>query len=117
VAALLVGEGRVRRAQIGIAGGRRALPPWARAEWGDGDGVEVVEVLPGGPAGAADVRPEDIVVAVDGVRVRSVPELKDRLDGDAVGRAVTLTVLRGGDTRRRSVVPVELGAEPAGRPG
>src|SRR6478736_5932120 len=62
----IVGElrrsGRVRRAFVGIAGGDRPLPPGLRAELGRETGVEVIDVEPAGPAAAAGVRPEDLIV-------------------------------------------------------
>src|SRR3954462_7518902 len=45
----LMTEGRVRRAYFGIAGGPRPLPPQARARYGRRSGVEVSEIIPGGP--------------------------------------------------------------------
>ena len=49
VIAALMSEGRVRRAYLGIAGGPRPLPPQARAAWGSGTCIEVVEVMDGQP--------------------------------------------------------------------
>ena len=59
-------EGRFRRAYLGIAGGPRPLPPRLARELGRASGVEVVEVVEGSPAAAAGLRPEDLIVDVDG---------------------------------------------------
>src|SRR5437588_782470 len=62
----LMREGRYRRAYLGIAGGPRPLPPRLARELGRTSGVEIVNVVEGSPAAAAGLRPEDMVVAVDG---------------------------------------------------
>src|SRR5919201_1192758 len=72
----LMSEGRVRRAYLGIAGGPRPLPPRARAKFAMDSAVEVVEVLAGSPAERAGVRPEDLIVAVDGTPTASVYDLQ-----------------------------------------
>jgi len=105
----LMHEGRVRRAYIGIAGGPRPLPPAARAELGQQACVEVVEVVAGAPAQRAGVRPEDLIVAVDGSPVRSIADLQQLMVGELIGRRVTLAVLRSGRRLELSLTPAELG--------
>src|SRR6184192_2441933 len=62
----LMRDGRYRRAYLGIAGGPRPLPPRLASELGRRECVEVVNVGEGSPAAAAGLRPEDMIVAVDG---------------------------------------------------
>src|SRR6476469_9008585 len=62
----LMSEGRFRRAYLGIGGGSRPLPPRLARELGQATGVEVVDVAAGSPADAAGLRPEDLIVSVDG---------------------------------------------------
>ena len=57
VIAGLMSDGRVRRAYLGIAGGPRPVPPQARAATGSDTCIEVVEVVDGGPADRAGIRP------------------------------------------------------------
>ena len=47
----LMAEGRFRRAYLGIAGGPRPLPPRLARELGRKSGVEIAQVVEGGPAG------------------------------------------------------------------
>src|SRR5918993_500430 len=72
----LMSEGRVRRAYLGIAGGPRPLPPRARAELGQSTAVEVVEVMPGSPADEAGLRPEDLIVSLDGQALDDVTDVQ-----------------------------------------
>ena len=71
-------------------------------------GVAVLRVTPGSPAAAAGLQgvrssrggtnivPGDVILAVDGTPVESVPRLLGRLDEHQVGDRVRLTVLRDG---------------------
>jgi S1-C subfamily serine protease len=108
VIAALASRGRVARAQLGIAGGRRPLPPAGWERWGRRDGVEVVEVLPGGPAARAGLRPEDVLVALDDRPVDGIPALQAMLDGEAIGRRVEVALLRAGREVRVWAVPEPL---------
>ena len=104
----LMREGRFRRAYLGIAGGPRPLPPRLASELGRIECVEVVNVVEGSPAAAAGLRPEDMIVAVDGTPVEHVEDLQRLMVGDLIGRRVTLTVVRGDRTLALTLTPVEL---------
>jgi S1-C subfamily serine protease len=108
VIAALMSEGRVRRAYLGIAGGPRPLPPQARRHREQRTGVEVVEVMPGSPAEQAGLRPEDLLIEVDGARVDRVEDLQRLMVGDLIGKSVPVTVLRGGAEIALDLVPQEL---------
>jgi S1-C subfamily serine protease len=106
----LMTTGRVRRAFVGIAGGDRPLPPAVRAHVGRPSGVEVIGVDPDGPAASAGVRPEDLIVAVDGRPVERMDDLLRLMGGEAVGVAVTLGIVRAGRPIEIALVPAELAA-------
>jgi serine protease Do len=106
----LMSEGRVRRAYLGIAGGARPVPPRARVEVEAPTCVEVVEVVAGSPADRAGVRPEDLILEVDGKPVAGVDDLQRLMVGDLIGVPVAVRLLRGGDLRELSLVPDELTA-------
>jgi S1-C subfamily serine protease len=111
VVSALMRDGRVRRAWIGIAGGARPLPPRTAALAGRDRAVEVVEVIAGSPAARAGLRPEDLIIAVDGVPVRGVDDLQRALDADRIDARVELDVVRNGSRRAVAVHPVELGEQ------
>ncbi|MPZ72993.1 MAG: PDZ domain-containing protein [Nitriliruptorales bacterium] len=104
----LLRDGRVRRAYLGIAGGTRPLPPRAAAGTGRDKGLEVTTVVGGSPAAAAGLKPEDIVLSVDGVGIDSVGALQRLMNADRIDRAVTLGVLRGNRSLTLEARPVEL---------
>jgi S1-C subfamily serine protease len=109
IIATLMTDGRVRRAYIGIAGGPRPLPPRAQAELGVESGVEVVEVLPDGPADRAGVRAEDLLIEVDGTQTDDVNVLQRLMVAELIGRRIPVTVVRGSRVVELQLVPAELG--------
>jgi S1-C subfamily serine protease len=104
----LMSDGRVRRAFIGIAGGPRPLPPRARTRFGVEAGVEVVEVVPESPADRAGLRPEDLIVELDGSATDDVNVLQRLMAPDLIDRPVALSVIRGSRVLELEVIPVEL---------
>ena len=104
----LMTEGRVRRAYLGIAGGPRPLPPRVRPRFEIESAVEVVEVLPDSPAARAGLRPEDLIVSVDGHPTESVYDLQRLMVAELIGRRVPLTVVRDGRELELSLVPAEM---------
>jgi serine protease Do len=104
----LMREGRVRRAYIGIAGGPRPLPPHARVKLGRRAGVEIVDVVDGGPAQRAGLRAEDLIVALDDVAVERVDDVQRAMTEDVIGRQLHVQVLRGDRYLDLELSPVEL---------
>jgi S1-C subfamily serine protease len=104
----LMTEGRFRRAYLGIAGGPRPLPPRLARKLGRSAGVEVVQVVEGGPADRAGLRPEDLIVELDGTPIEGMDELQRVVVSELIGRAVRATVVREGRERELELVPTEL---------
>ena len=104
----LMTEGRVRRAYLGIAGGPRPLPPRARAKLDMASCVEVVEVVPDSPAERAGLRPEDLIVSVNGTETGSVYDLQRLMVAELIGVEVPVTVVRDGRELELRLVPEEL---------
>ena len=104
----LMSDGRVRRAYLGIAGGPRPLPPRARAELGQSTAVEVVEVMPGSPAEEAGLRPEDLIVSLDGHALDDVTDVQRLMAAELIGKRVEAVAIRGARVLRLEVVPGQL---------
>jgi S1-C subfamily serine protease len=108
IVATLMREGRFRRAFIGIAGGRRPLPPRVAAAIGRTAGVEIVQVVRGSPAARAGLRNEDLIIDVDGMPVEDAGDLQRLMVGERIGRQITVRAFRGGELLELDVVPAEL---------
>jgi S1-C subfamily serine protease len=101
-------DGRVRRAYLGIAGGPRPVPPQARATTGSSTCVEVVEVVDAGPAARAGIRPEDLILSVNGIRIERVEDLQRVMVADVIGTRVEVRLLRAGRLMQLELEPAEL---------
>jgi S1-C subfamily serine protease len=101
-------DGRVRRAQLGIAVAPRPLPPAIAARLGRRRAIEVVQVIEDGSAERAGLRPGDLLLAIDGVAVEDATDLQRLMVGERIGQPLHATVLRGGHERAITLVPGEL---------
>ena len=104
----LMSDGRFRRSYLGIAGGSRPLPPRLARELGRDECVEVVEVVESSPAAKAGLRPEDLIVDLNGESVEGVDDLQRLMAGELIGENVVLTTVRDGRMVKVELVPVEL---------
>jgi S1-C subfamily serine protease len=108
IVAALMAEGRFRRAYLGIAGGPRPLPPRLARELGRKSGVEIAQVVEGGPADLAGMCVEDLIVELEGTPIEGMDDLQRVVVGEVIGRAVRAKVVRGGRERELELVPAEL---------
>ncbi|MDQ4130198.1 MAG: trypsin-like peptidase domain-containing protein [Actinomycetota bacterium] len=108
ILAVLMRDGCIRRAYLGIAGGGRPLPPRAVEATGRTRGIEVLSVVSGSPADLGGLRPEDIIVAVDAEPVERVGDLQELMTDERIGRDVGIEFVRGGQLQSVMVRPVEL---------
>ena len=106
----LMREGRVRRAYLGIAGGPRPLPPSARIEGRAESCIEVVEVVRGSPADETGIRPEDLILEVNGAEVTRVEDLQQLMVAELIGTPIPVRLLRQGRRLELELVPAELEA-------
>ncbi|HEX6675579.1 MAG TPA: trypsin-like peptidase domain-containing protein [Actinomycetes bacterium] len=108
IIAALMREGRFRRAYVGIAGGRRPLPPRVAQAIDRNAAVEVVEVIPGSPAARAGLRREDLIIDVGGNPVVDANDLQRLMVTEAIGKPLTVRAFRGSELLELTVVPEEL---------
>jgi S1-C subfamily serine protease len=103
-------HGRVRRAYIGVAAQTVPVPRRFAFRAGiiNATGALLATVEPGSPAGLADLRVGDVVVALDEEPVTGVDDLVRLLNGSRVEREVTVSALRQGDLVTVTVRPTEL---------
>lgn len=105
---LLMSEGRVRRAYLGIVGGSRPLPPRVASQVGREAGIEIVEVVSRSPADRAGLRPEDVIVEVDGEALADVGDLQRLMVAERIGKPLSAAVVREGRLIELELTPSEL---------
>src|SRR3954462_1378210 len=101
----LINEGAVRRAYLGIAGGSRPLPPRVAQRVGRHSGVEVIEAVPGSPADRAGIRPEDLLLELDGTALGGVDDLQRLMTGERIDHRAEAVLVRGDRELRLGIVP------------
>lgn len=101
--------GRVRRATLGIEGAQTHIPRHiARASGVDQpSGVRVLAVQPQGPAHHADIKPGDLIIALDGEQVLGIDDMLRLLNHERLHRDVKVSLLRKGELRDRYAAAVE----------
>lgn len=90
----LMRDGHVRRAYLGVVGGTRPLPPRLAARLGREHGIEVIQVVDGSPAQRAGIRPEDILVSVEGTDLKGMEDLQRAMDATVAGTEIQITLHR-----------------------
>lgn len=112
VSGLLIKEGRVQRAYLGIVCQQRPIHPrWVwELQLPSSSGVEVLEVQPGSPAALAGLLPGDIIISVDGMAIASTDDLYRLLSRPLERQELLLDVLRGA---RRLVLRAVVGRDAA----
>ena len=105
----LIKHGRVRRGYIGVSAQTTAVPRrHARAaEIDNASGAMITAIEPNGPAALAGLMTLDSIVRVDGAPVTGVDDLIRLLNGERIGRNVTIDVLRRGSLRKFELKPQE----------
>jgi len=105
----LIQHGRVRRGYIGVSGQTQAVPRrYARnADIENASGAMVTALEPNGPAALAGLMTLDTIVRADGESVTGVDDLIRLLNGERIGRKLSIDVLRRGTLRSFEVTPLE----------
>jgi S1-C subfamily serine protease len=108
IVAVLMADGRVRRAWLGVAVGPRPLPPRVAGRLDRDRAIEVIEIVEGSPAAQAGLRPEDLLIELDGVPLAATDDLQRLMTADRIDQPVKATVVREGELRSMTLVPREL---------
>ena len=106
----LITQGRVVRGWLGIV--IQDLSDELASSFGvkEREGVLVTDVMKGGPAETAGLKPGDVITELGGVKITEVPDLQKRVAAVAPGQPMSLTVVRD---RKAMPLSVKLGEMPA----
>ncbi len=107
VADQLMANGRVIRGWLGVV--IQEITPDIAETIGVKEGILISQVAPGGPAEKAGLKVGDIVVAIDGEKIREVRELQLKVMKTPPGTEINLTIIRGG---KEQILKVRVGEMP-----
>src|SRR6266550_4172599 len=109
VAGMLIRDGRVRRAYLGIGGAATPIGRQLATELRipNASGIRVLEVMAAGPAERAGIRPGDLIVTLDDVPLATLSDLQRVLAADRIGRGVDVAYVRFGELQRANVTLAE----------
>ena len=81
---------------------------WGKAEYSLTGNANIGWVVPGSPAAAAGLRPEDLILDVDGVAIESARDLQRLMAAERIGKPVPVRVFREGRVQDLVATPREL---------
>ena len=89
---MLIRDGRVRRAYLGIGGAATPIGRQLATELRipNVSGIRVLEVMAAGPAERAGIRAGDLLVTLDDVPLSTLSDLQRVLAADRIGRGVEI---------------------------
>lgn len=102
----LISDGKFVRAYLGV----QISPFKGENDYKDlitgvSDGVVITAIPPDGPAAKSDLKPGDVITAVEGKAVSTAQQLKNEIRGKKIGAPVTLDVHRFGKNIKVKVKP------------
>ena len=98
-------HGSVRRAYLGVGAQPTRLPDAVAKELGQETGLLLVSVEQGSAAEQGGLFLGDTLVSLGGAPVRHLDDLFSGLDGDRIGKPLTVRILRGGQLVELTVCP------------
>lgn len=102
----LIQYGEVKRGRLGVVV-QNITPDLAKAfGLSSNSGVLVAQVQPGSAADKAGIKPEDVIMSINGRAVQSYRDLRNTIGLLRVGDKLTLEILRGG---KRQVINTSVG--------
>jgi serine protease Do/serine protease DegQ len=90
--------GEVRRGMLGVQGGELTSELAEAFGYETNHGAFVSQVVPGSAAEQAGIEAGDIIISVDGKKIRSFSELRAKIATLGAGKTVSLGILRDGDS-------------------
>lgn len=109
----LIAKGKFARAWLGVGiGALKDEPDYRGLVNGLTEGVVIKRIMPDGPASKAELKPSDIVTAVEGRPVASAQQLRNEIRSKPIGQPLTLDVHRSGKNLKIKVVPEAWPDEP-----
>ena len=106
----LIKDGRVIRGYLGIYMDDVNQAMMKALDLKEENGIFVGRVVKGGPADLGGIREEDVIVKLDGRKIKDLNELRNKIAGIRPGTSIDLTVVRNGNERDLTVVLGELDA-------
>jgi len=110
VAGQLILTGKIRRALLGIAGQPVNLSPRIMAvnKINHDKGIYIYEVIKDKMVQNEQLRMGDIIISFEEAPISTIDDLHKHLDQQAIGREITLGVLRDGRRENIQVIPGEI---------
>jgi S1-C subfamily serine protease len=100
----LLEQGHIARGWLGVGLQPVAVPGALQASSGQARGAMVLQLVTNGPAEQAGVLPGDILLSIDDFRFGQRRGLASLMGPERIGKAVTVRLLRAGETREIGVV-------------
>lgn len=100
----LLEQGHIARGWLGVGLQPVAVPGALQAASGQARGAMVLQLVANGPAEQAGVLPGDILLSIDDFRFGQRRGLASLMGPERIGKAVTVRLLRAGETREIGVV-------------
>jgi S1-C subfamily serine protease len=92
----ILAKGRVSRGFLGVGLQPVRVPEPLRPHAEASAGVIVLSVEPGGPAERAGVVIGDVLLVLNGHSVEDIEDVQAALDGQSIGKSISVRLLRGG---------------------
>jgi len=103
VAQALLAHGKVKQGYLGVGAQPVRLPDALKEKLGQEAGLLLASVESGSPADKGGLLLGDTLVGMAGQPVRHMDDLAGVLNGDRVGKAVPVKIIRGGNVQELSV--------------